>query len=177
NRRGISTCLIRSIAPESSTSARKIPFSSERPMAKRSKSSSISLSSLFAMPPVKSKASYTMALKSPHRSLRQAVEASEQRLRLSQAAAGIGSWEWDPVHLAVLSDELHSIFGTHQDDTLFTQWRSRVHPEDQERVFRLMDEGYRSGEIDFEYRFLHPQNGLRWFRSKGRRMANQERMF
>lgn len=113
----------------------------------------------------------------PQVTARQAVEASEQRLRLSQAAAGIGSWEWDPVHLAVLSDELHSIFGTHQDDTLFTQWRSRVHPEDQERVFRLMDEGYRSGEIDFEYRFLHPEKGLRWFRSKGRRMANQERMF
>ncbi|MGH9572274.1 MAG: PAS domain S-box protein [Candidatus Acidiferrales bacterium] len=108
---------------------------------------------------------------------RQAVESSEQRLRLSQAAAGIGSWEWDPVHLAVLSDELHEIFGTHQDDTLFTQWRSRVHPEDRERVFRLMDEGYRSGEIDFEYRFVHPVKGLRWFRSKGRRIGNQERMF
>ena len=108
---------------------------------------------------------------------RQAIEASEQRLRLSQAAAGIGSWEWDPVHLAVLSDELHKMFGTHQDDTLFTQWRSRLHPEDQERVLRLMDEGYRSGEIDFAYRFLHPEKGLRWFRSKGRRIADQERMF
>src|SRR5690348_17825052 len=110
-------------------------------MAKRSKSTSISLSSRFAMPPVKSKASYTMALKSPHRSLR--VKPSRQA---NSACASLkplrGSVRGNPVHLAVLSDELHSIFGTHQDDTLFTQWRSRVHPEDQERVFRLMDEGY-----------------------------------
>ncbi len=109
---------------------------------------------------------------------RQTLETSEQRLRLAQAAAEIGSWEWDPTNPAVLSSELHEMFGTSEDDPeRFNIWRSRVHPEDQERVWRLMDEGYRGGEMDFEYRFLHPQRGPRWFRSKGRKFGNQERMF
>jgi PAS domain S-box-containing protein len=114
----------------------------------------------------------------PQVSARQNLEASEQRLRMAQAAAHIGSWEWDPVHEAVLSPELHEMFGTDADDPeRFEKWRSRIHPDDLGLVYRRMDEGYRAGEMDFEYRFLHPTRGLRWLRSKGRRVNGQERMF
>ena len=40
-----------------------------------------------------------------------------------------------------------------------------------------MEEASRTGEMDFEYRYEHPESGLRWFYCKGRRFAGESRMF
>jgi PAS domain S-box-containing protein len=82
---------------------------------------------------------------------RRELESSEQRLRLAQAAGHIGSWEWDPDNQAVLSPELHKMFGTSPDDPDRLQsWLVHVHPDDAARVQQLMREGY------------HLNNALRW---------------
>ena len=108
--------------------------------------------------------------------MERALHTSDNRLRLAQAAAHIGSWEWDPDTGAyALSPELHEMFGTdpaqpdHQG-----LWRSRVHPEDLPRVEQIMIESGRTGNMEFEYRYYHPQQGLRWFYGKGRRFSDQD---
>jgi PAS domain S-box-containing protein len=110
---------------------------------------------------------------------RKAVEVSEERLRLAQEAAQIGTWEWDPVQdKHQLSPELHRLFGTHADDPERTQkWNSRVHPDDWDKVKQLMEKSSRTGSMEFEYRYLHPDLGLRCFYCKGARLRDETRLF
>jgi PAS domain S-box-containing protein len=110
---------------------------------------------------------------------RQRVEETAERFELAQSAAQIGTWEWDPTQeIHELSPELHRIFATHASDpNRVQQWASRVHPEDWPRVQQLMLEGYRLGKMEFEYRYLHPALGLRWFYCVGRKLRGQAHMF
>jgi len=110
---------------------------------------------------------------------RRSIEESEERLRMAQSAARAGAWEWDPKqNVQHLSPELHRIFGTEaSDDGHVAKWYARVHPEDMLRVRELMDKGFISGEMDLEYRYFHPQLGLRWLYCKGRRIRDEARMF
>ena len=110
--------------------------------------------------------------------VREIIERSEERLRLAQSVAQVGTWEWDPSRgIQTLSSELHRMFATDANDPNYAdQWASRVYPQDWAKVQRWMAEGQDSGEIDFEYRYLHPELGLRWFYCKGRRVQDESRM-
>jgi PAS domain S-box-containing protein len=110
---------------------------------------------------------------------RDAITETAERLRLAQTAAQIGTWEWDPVRdFSRLSPELHRLFGTEAEDPGHAKrWAERVYPDDWAKVQQCMTEGHRSGGMDFEYRYVHPQDGLRWFYCKGRRFASETRMF
>jgi PAS domain S-box-containing protein len=110
---------------------------------------------------------------------RNMMQHDAERLLLAQTAAQIGAWEWDPVRdFHRLSPELHRLFGTDAEDQNRAQkWAERVHPEDSKKVQQLMEEASRTGEMDFEYRYQHPDSGLRWFYCKGRRFAGESRMF
>jgi PAS domain S-box-containing protein len=107
------------------------------------------------------------------------LEEHAERLLLAQTAAQIGTWEWEPTSgSSCLSPELHRLFGTEAEDQDRTlKWAERVHPEDWGKVQQSMDEASRTGEMDFEYRYRHPDLGLRWFYCKGRRFKNETRMF
>jgi len=106
---------------------------------------------------------------------RRALETSQERLRLAHEAAQIGTWEWDGVvNTRTLSPELHGMFGTDasaSQKAIEELWASRVHPGDRHRVYRLMSDAMRSGTLEVEYRYLHPERGERVFLTKGRRMS------
>ena len=111
---------------------------------------------------------------------RGAMEKNETRLHLAQAAAQIGTWEWDPVGKKnSLSSELHHMFGTEASDPEHAeQWKSRVVPEDLPRVQAAMQESLKTGSMEFEYRYQNPERGLRWFYCKGGRLSqDQSRLF
>jgi PAS domain S-box-containing protein len=109
---------------------------------------------------------------------RQTGDAVARRLDLAQAAAQVGTWEWDPVaNTEALSPELHRIFGTNPSDSHYvTVWQSRVHAADWPLVERCMAEGHSAGVIDFEYRYQHPSRGLRWIHCKGSRLHGKTTM-
>jgi PAS domain S-box-containing protein len=108
-----------------------------------------------------------------------ALNEGQERLRLAQAAAQIGTWEWDPERsTSSLSSELHRMFGTTPQGNHREEWYSHLHPEDREKVVAAMEDGHRTGSMEFEYRYLHPTYGLRWFLCKGRRFSpNDSRIF
>lgn len=110
---------------------------------------------------------------------RKAMEENAERLRLAQTAAQIGTWEWDPVEdTKTLSPELHRMFGTSRSDPdSAKRWMERVFPDDWPSVSRLMLQGHRRGAMEFEYRYQHPEIGLRWFYCKGRRVRGETRMY
>jgi PAS domain S-box-containing protein len=107
------------------------------------------------------------------------MATNEERLRLAEAAGHIGTWEWDPERgTRVLSTELFHIFGidpSDPDDGI--KWADRVWPEDWSKVQLLMQQGGQSGKMEFEYRYIHPDRGLRWLYCKGRRFRNNPNMF
>jgi PAS domain S-box-containing protein len=109
------------------------------------------------------------------------VQANEERLRLAQEAARIGTWEWNPVqNTRTLSDQLHWMFGTSPsmtEEQIHRLWASRVYPEDWPKVQSGLKEAERTGIQDSEYRYQHPQNGLRCFCSKGGRMKGASSYF
>jgi PAS domain S-box-containing protein len=112
---------------------------------------------------------------------KRALEASEARLRIAHEAAHVGTWEWDPVeNVREISAELHRMFGTTESQLggkHFEAWVERVYPEDWPRVRAHLTDAKETGSIDFEYRYLHPEHGLRTFHSKGRRMEGSTRFF
>jgi PAS domain S-box-containing protein len=107
------------------------------------------------------------------------AEHVQEHFRLAQAAAQIGTWEWDPVaDESTLSPELHTMFGTDPSKSGWaTAWDANVHPEDMARMPALFEAADRTGSIEFEYRYIHPTKGQRWFFCKGGRMAAERRMF
>src|ERR1051325_2436788 len=109
---------------------------------------------------------------------RRTIAESEERLRLAQGAAQIGTWEWDGGNgKSKLSPELHRMFATEANNPDHARvWAERVHPEDWERVQQLMQEGYSHGEMEFEYRYQNPDLGTRWLFCKGRRNEGEMRM-
>ena len=111
-------------------------------------------------------------------SVRTAIEESAERLKLAQAAAHVGTWEWDPEkNTQRLSPELHHIFGTSAADPEHAQvWASRVYQPDLAKVRALMGDGYLTGTMEFEYRYVHPVFGLRWFYCRGRKFQGETRM-
>jgi PAS domain S-box-containing protein len=107
------------------------------------------------------------------------IVTNEERLRLAATAGHIGTWEWDPESgVRVLSTELFRIFGiaTSDPDDART-WAARVWPEDWPKVQSLMQQGGQAGKMEFEYRYLHPDLGLRWLYCKGCSFQNKPRMF
>lgn len=111
--------------------------------------------------------------------LRKEIEISEERLRLAQTAAQIGTWEWNPAdNTRTVSADQHRLLGTDPGDpNHFQTWISRVHPDDLQKVMKLREEARHSGHMEFEYRYLHPERGLRWFYSKGRRLQEGSPVF
>jgi PAS domain S-box-containing protein len=112
---------------------------------------------------------------------RRVLEQSEERFRLAQEAAEIGTWEWDPVeNTRTLSPEMHRMYGTDShasDEEIYRTWSSRVFAADLPRVRFAMAECQRTGAMELEYRYEHPERGIRYHHSKGRRMVGSSRFF
>jgi signal transduction histidine kinase/CheY-like chemotaxis protein len=102
--------------------------------------------------------------------------SSERRARLAQSAAEFGTWEWNAKdNTSSLSAELHAMFGTEPGNPEHVeQWFSRILPEDVAFVKAELEAAARAGYMEFEYRYQHPQKGVRWFYCKGRRVSGDD---
>ena len=111
----------------------------------------------------------------------QQLEERELRFRLSQEAAHVGSWEWDPVeNTRKLSPEMRRMYGIDpnaSEDEILKVWSSRVYPLDMPHVNLEMAECQRTGVLDLEYRYEHPEMGLRYHHTRGCRMLGTSRFF
>jgi len=101
------------------------------------------------------------------------------QMQLATAAGQIGAWEWDPATgVQTLSAELLRIFCLDAADAeTARKWSARVWPDDWPKVQLLMQQGDETGRMEFEYRYLHPELGVRWLYCKGRRFPDDRRMF
>jgi len=101
-----------------------------------------------------------------------ALQESEERLRLAQQAARVGTWEW---HLttgtSVWSDMLWEVLGFERngEPPSLEQFMEFVHPDDREQTLSHIDEVIRNGEdYDDEFRIITQAGNIRWISAKGR---------
>ncbi len=107
----------------------------------------------------------------------QGLRASEERLRLSQEAAGLGHWDYDYVSgTLVWSEQTRKLLGVEPGEPASRALlRSRVHPEDRSR---LEEHIARSARLEsdhirhFEFRVVMPNGAVRWLEDQDRVETN-----
>lgn len=105
------------------------------------------------------------------RRVRRQLRRTEERLRLSEEASGIGSWDWNLLtNQPIWSDELFRIYGWDpSSQASYERWTNAIHPEDREQVKEAVQEAIdnkRSFACDF--RFIRGDGQLRWLTGKGK---------
>jgi PAS domain S-box-containing protein len=106
----------------------------------------------------------------------QELKASEHRRVMALSAARVGGFVWDPqTGESELTPELREIFGFDPGPAIaksLDRWLANVHPDDRAMALESMRLSESSGSMDFEYRYQHPQRGLRWLHVKGQMRAD-----
>ena len=106
----------------------------------------------------------------------QAVEAlqlSEERLRMAQQAARVGTWEWDvQTGESVWSDMIWTLLGLKAGDGPATidRFMEIIHPDDRKRVWEKVSKVLANGKVDYydEFRVVRPDGEMLWVSSSGR---------
>jgi PAS domain S-box-containing protein len=101
----------------------------------------------------------------------QALRAQEERQRLAQRAAHIGTFDWHvPSGRVAWTEEEERLFGLRPGtfDGTIDAWGRFVLPEDLERMNRVMGEAMarRVAEMDFGFRIRRPDGAVRWIEGK-----------
>ncbi len=105
------------------------------------------------------------------KALEQTLQRSEAQLRLATEGANIGVWYWPmPGERFEWSRQHKAMFALPPDEEPnFAFFRSRVHPDDLERVDREGQEALeRRGDLDSNFRIVLPDGAVRWIHSAGR---------
>ena len=103
--------------------------------------------------------------------IEQALRESEERLRLAQASARVGIWDWNPKSGTLSwTPELERIYGFAEGafPGTYAAFRDRVHPEDVAEMERGTDEALRARRpFDLDFRVLPPAGETTWVNCKG----------
>lgn len=99
------------------------------------------------------------------------LRKSEERLRLAQAAAGMGAWEFDhQTQRAIWSPEMYPLYGLEPSASApsIAQIGDMLHPDDQPGMIAEFEAAERrGGEFTTEYRVIRPDGKVVWLASKG----------
>jgi PAS domain S-box-containing protein len=95
-----------------------------------------------------------------------AIRDNEERLRLVQAAGGIGSFDYDlQKDDAICSPEYYALFGLPDGYRINRQtWPAAIHPDDREQAMQALDRAIAERKpFDYEYRIIRADTGeVRW---------------
>jgi two-component system sensor kinase FixL len=99
-----------------------------------------------------------------------ALRESEERMRLAAEAVNLGIWEWD-----LGKDEIwatnarRALLGWPASGKIrFEDFISRVHPEDRDHLWQLVEDAIHKGQdYDSEYRLILPDGIVRWVSTRG----------
>jgi len=108
----------------------------------------------------------------------EARQESEERLRLAQEAAEIGTWDriiatdslvWSP------QTYLNHGLDPQQGGVTPTDWSAILHPDDRDRVVTRFRQAVEQGGVyEHEYRVVWPDGQIRWLAGRGRAIRDPE---
>ncbi|MBF0233466.1 MAG: PAS domain-containing protein [Desulfamplus sp.] len=101
-----------------------------------------------------------------------ALQESNQRLRLALKAARAGCWEWDiGTGENIWSDELWQLYGLtsyKEVNPSYELWLKSINPDDREMVETIVKSAANAGEtINVEWRVNNPGDNEHWLMSRG----------
>lgn len=115
---------------------------------------------------------------SEHKQTEQALRESEQRLRLAQRVAKIGTWDWNvQTNQISWSEGMWDLLGLERgtDKPEFRPWLDFIHPDDRHRILQAVEGVFAQGEEYYdEYRILRQDGTILWLASKGRVIRNAQ---
>lgn len=103
---------------------------------------------------------------------REALAESEQRFKFALAGSELGVWDWSIESGSVYySDQVIAMLG-HKPGSFrptLEEWSSRLHPEDKNRSFEVIDECLRGPDNSYqnEHRLLCKTGDYKWFVARG----------
>jgi PAS domain S-box-containing protein len=96
----------------------------------------------------------------------EALRESEERLRLAQQVAGIGSFEWNiQTGVNTWTPELEVMYGLPPGGFARTQpaWEDLIHPDDRAEAVRRVDLAFETGlPVEGEWRVVWPDRSIHW---------------
>ena len=94
------------------------------------------------------------------------LSQSEERLRLAQQAARIGTFDWNAfTNLRTWSPELEAMYGLPPGGFALTQkaWDELIHPEDRAEAAALVEQAMETGlPAEGEWRVIWPDGSVHW---------------
>jgi PAS domain S-box-containing protein len=117
--------------------------------------------------------------KTAQRELLRVERSRQEMLDLAQKAAHAVAFDWhidakDGEHH--WSSEMEAIYGLKPGtyDGTFKSWKTLVHPDDWPAVLEAVQRARDTGEVDVEYRVLHPGGVTRWLQARGRMLFDAD---
>jgi two-component system cell cycle sensor histidine kinase/response regulator CckA len=107
----------------------------------------------------------------------QALEESEQRLRLALGAGGMASWEWDLASGRLYwSEKLEAMFGLEPGafGGTYAEFIELVHPDDRELVGASVEQAIGHDSPAVVYRAVWPDATIHWHERKSQRVLNAD---
>lgn len=94
------------------------------------------------------------------------LSRSEERLRLAQQAARIGTFEWSAAtNTGIWSPELEAMYGLPPIGSTHTvkEWEKLIHPEDRANAVALLEQAMETGlPVEGEWRVIWPDGSVHW---------------
>ena len=107
----------------------------------------------------------------------QALQESEERLRLATDVGKFGIWDWDiPGNRVTWSPRMYQIHGLREFEFGGTveALRALVYPDDLDRVGQEIRTAVKTGnEFQAEFRIVRPSGEIRWLMTTGRVVSDQ----
>jgi PAS domain S-box-containing protein len=100
----------------------------------------------------------------------EALRKSEERLRLAQQVARVGSFEWNiQENISRWSPELEALYGLSPGEFggTYEAWAVMVHPEDLPSAEQTHREALENGSLEAEWRVVWPDGTIRWLAARG----------
>jgi PAS domain S-box-containing protein len=108
-----------------------------------------------------------------------ALQQSEQRLRLAQRAANVGTWEWNlQTNEVSWSEGIWRLLGLEHncEQPGIKAWADFIHPGDRERTMQNVEAIFAQGEDYYdEFRIIRADGSIRWLASIGQVIRNPHR--
>jgi PAS domain S-box-containing protein len=120
----------------------------------------------------------TLAIESDRRAV--ALRESEEKLRMTVDAAGVGLWSWDPgADVVTWEASLCAIFGLPPGSSPVGRdgFVARVHPDDRASTGAVVARGLAAGHWEDEYRIVRPDGAVRWVIATAKVMSRDNHDF
>lgn len=106
-----------------------------------------------------------------------ALRDSEERLRMAQQVAQVGTFEWNiKTGINRWTRELEAMYGLPPGGFRGTQaaWEELVHPDDRQEAVRAVERAMESGAFEGEWRVIWPDQSVHWLLGRAWVFKDQE---